>query len=299
MKPIHILLAVVCSFVWGGNMLSHTIGLNEFPPFLFAGLRCLTMLPCLFFLPLPKVSWSKVVLLAIVVGLVSVGFISIGMSLGVSAGMSAIILQTSPFFVVILSTLLLKETLQIHHIFGILIGFVGVVIAFQDISANSTIMGVICLLIAAVAWGYGIILIKQFNTKDVMPLIAWHGVIGAIPLLTLAFILDDWQDIWQTCQTASWQVYGCIIYSGMISIFICSSVWGWLIYKYPTAQVTPFLLLIPLSALFLSAIFLGEPLTLELLASALLVILGLAINQEIIRISIPLPKALRLSSKTA
>jgi O-acetylserine/cysteine efflux transporter len=54
--------------------------------------------------------------------------------------------------------------------------------------------------------------------------------------------------------------------------------WAGLLHRYPTALVSPFALLIPVSGLSLGAIFLGEGLAPLQMAGVALVLLGLAEN---------------------
>src|SRR5438552_18103741 len=57
----HVVLALVVAVCWAVNFVVIDIGLESFPPLLFAALRFgLTAFPAIFFLPRPDVGWRAV-----------------------------------------------------------------------------------------------------------------------------------------------------------------------------------------------------------------------------------------------
>jgi len=56
----HVVLALVVAVCWAVNFVVIDIGLESFPPLLFAALRFgLTALPAIFFVPRPDVRWRR------------------------------------------------------------------------------------------------------------------------------------------------------------------------------------------------------------------------------------------------
>ena len=72
-------LALAVVFVWGTNFVLIRVGLDVLPPLLFAALRfTLVLLPAVFFLPRPAVSWGNLATYGLAIGFGQFGLLFIG-----------------------------------------------------------------------------------------------------------------------------------------------------------------------------------------------------------------------------
>src|SRR5207247_9192446 len=101
----HAGLALVVAGCWAVNFVVIEIGLESFPPLLFAALRFgLVALPAVFFVPRPDVRWTVVVAVGLFICVGQFGLLFVAMSIGLPAGLAFVmarlqLLFTSPFAV--------------------------------------------------------------------------------------------------------------------------------------------------------------------------------------------------------
>src|SRR5438874_1870194 len=76
----HVVLALVVAVCWAVNFVVIDIGLESFPPLLFAALRFgLTALPAIFFVPRPDERWRAVVAVGLFIGVGQFGVLFVAM----------------------------------------------------------------------------------------------------------------------------------------------------------------------------------------------------------------------------
>src|SRR5207237_8064664 len=86
----HAVLALVVAVGWAVNFVVIDIGLESFPPLLFAALRFgLTTLPAIFFVPRPDVRWRGVVAGGLFIGVGQFGVLFVAVNIGLPAGLSS------------------------------------------------------------------------------------------------------------------------------------------------------------------------------------------------------------------
>lgn len=175
------------------------------------------------------------------------------------SALSSILVYTYPIFSVFFSGAILKEKISTSKIFGLGMGFAGVVVIFYNELVFSIGIGLFLLLGSAVSWAVGTIFYKKYlkdadmGTVNSFQFIFSVPVIFAVSLfyggykpLTLNFILIT-------------------LYMGSLgSSFAYFIYWG-LIRKYEVSRISPYLFSVPaLSILF--SIFINneivKPLTL-------------------------------------
>ena len=74
------------------------------PPLLFAALRfTLVLLPAVFFLPRPAVSWGNLAVYGVAIGFGQFGLLFIAMNGMISPGLASLVVQMQVFFTIALS----------------------------------------------------------------------------------------------------------------------------------------------------------------------------------------------------
>src|SRR3990167_10081529 len=106
MKIHHIFFAVMVAAIWGFNFIVVKIGLSEMPPFLYGGARfVVAVLPLLWLIKKPPVSWSLIIGIGVTMGVAKFGLMFLGIHMGMSAGLASLVLQSQAFFSTVLSVL--------------------------------------------------------------------------------------------------------------------------------------------------------------------------------------------------
>lgn len=99
MKPLHVVLAVLITAIWGVNFSVIKLGLATVDPLILAGIRfSLCALPAIFFIRKPDVAWRYIIGYGLVFGIGLWGVVNLGIKAGLSAGIASLVLQFSAFF---------------------------------------------------------------------------------------------------------------------------------------------------------------------------------------------------------
>ncbi|HEY4091856.1 MAG TPA: EamA family transporter [Luteibacter sp.] len=108
MRPVHVLLGVLVTLIWGSNFSVIEVGLGALDPFVLTTLRFVfTAMPLVFFVRKPGgVPMWAMAAYGILFGAGLWGVVNIAMAQGMSPGLSSLILQFAAFITVILSAAL-------------------------------------------------------------------------------------------------------------------------------------------------------------------------------------------------
>lgn len=281
-----VFLAIGIAFIWGFNFVAMKVGIQEIPTLLFVALRAtLSCLPWIFFFPRPPVSWALLIGIGICIGMTKFSLLGVGIICGLCGPTASLLLQSQAFFSVILAILFLKERPRMHEIWGMVVAFLGILVIGVHAFGGVTFLGLLAVLGAAFAWGTANILIKIAGTQkesaqdfSMLSLIMWINIVPPLPLLGFTYYTEG-DHIWEILKNASLLSYGAVLYSALISGIIGYALWGYLLKKYPTAIVTPFSMLIPITVTLFTIPLFNDPFTLEEGIGCLFITIGLGINQ--------------------
>jgi len=151
--------------VWGSGYLATKAGLADAPPFTFLALRyafgLALLVPAMLWIrprwPSTKAEWAHVVVAGLLMHAVNLGGSHYAQYLGMSAGVTALILGMQPLATAVFSSRFLGERLRARHWTGVALGLAGVALVVwhkidvRAISAGSLVAVVVSL--AAVTAG--------------------------------------------------------------------------------------------------------------------------------------------------
>ena len=147
--------------------------------------------------------------------------------------------------------------------------------------ADSTLIGFACVIVAAVAWAVGNIIAKRAageHEPDMFALVVWSSLVPPLPLAMLSYVFEGGAAAWSAVVGASALTWACVLFMAWGATLFGFASWARLLHRYPTALVSPFALLIPVSGLASGALFLGESLAPLQALGVGLVLAGLAVN---------------------
>jgi O-acetylserine/cysteine efflux transporter len=271
---MNILLAVVVAVIWGLNFVVIKIGLGAFPPLLFSAMRfSLAALPAAGLVGRNGVPWRWIIPIGLVTGVVSNGLLFVGMSYGMSAGLSSLVMQTHVIITILLSWVLWRESLSWRQIAGVVVAFLGIGLLAGRMQPAGTLLGFMLAVGSAAAFAVTTILLKQAGAVDMRRLAVWISVIPPLPLLALSLIMEDGQ--WQAVRHLSWSGVGALAYTSVISSILAFAIWGKLVKLYSPGAVAPFGLLVPVFGLLSARVCLGEQYNSTEMVASVLVTAGL------------------------
>ncbi len=277
-------LIVAVVSLWGFSFVAIKVGLREIPPFALAALRFFfAAVPLVFFTRRPHMPWPYIVGYGLAIGVCQFGLLFLGMKLGMPAGLSSLVIQMQIFFTVGLAIAFLGDRLRKQDLLGAAIACIGVVLLgvhrLQS-GMTSTLIGFLLVIASALAWSVGNVVAKRAARfdADMVALVVWSSLVPPLPLALMSFAFEGGADAWKAVAAASPLAWGCVLLLAWGATLFGFASWARLLHRYPTALVTPFALLIPVSGLASGAIFLGEGLAPLQLAGVALVLAGLAEN---------------------
>lgn len=289
----------VC-IVWGTTYLGIRIALETIPPAAMAAIRWTiagAIVSVIVWarggrLPGPG-AWPGIALL----GLLMIGFgngFVVYAEQYVPSGLTAVVLATSPFWMVGVEALLpAGERPGAGSIAGLLVGFSGILLlVWPDLRAGGTGaaqfgLGLVALQLACVGWAAGSAYSKRHrHGVDVLGATALQMLFGGAIMTVAATVLGEWPSLAFTPRTAAALVY--LTVAGSVGAFVA---YVYALRHLPISTVSLHAYVNPVIAVALGALVLGEPFTARVVAAAALVLAGLGI----VRSSGPSPRPLATS----
>jgi len=278
LPPLHLLLALVVVAVWGTNFVVIKWGLAEFPPLTFAALRfTFAVLPAIFFLKRPKVSWWNLAAYGVLIGVGQFGLLYIAMRGWISPGLASLVVQVQAFFTIGFAMLLAGERIRGYQLAALALAAAGLGWLMLHTNAEVTPIGLGLVLCAALGWAGGNTVQRAAKPENMLAYVVWASLFSAPPLIALAL----WAEgplVAYSIQHANAGGWAAVLWQSVGNTIFGYTVWAWLLARHPAATIAPLSLLVPVFGMGASAILLHEPLTSWKLTAAVLVLGGLALN---------------------
>lgn len=289
-KKYAYIISIFCMFLWGSAFPTIKLTYQElnigpsdyFAMVLVAGIRFFTagliVLFIMYLFDRKSISQLKSkfpYLFKLGFLVITLGYFFFYIGTGNTSGMkSALLTSSSTFLVVIMSHFLLKnESFNKYKFIAIILGLTGVVLSNIDKSFDFSflLIGEGFMLINSLLGAYGTIYVKK-KSKNVSPFASAAGqfLYGGFMLMVLGIILNTNTLIFTP------KAILLILYGGIISS-VAFSLWYLILSHYKASEVTFLRLFIPFFGTFLSAIILGESLSLGILVGLTFVILGIIV----------------------
>jgi len=278
-----LLLAVVA--LWGFAFVPIKVALETVPPFALAGLRFFfAAIPAVLFVPRPSVPLAALCGYGVAIGLLQFGLLFLGMKLGMPAGLSSLVIQMQVFFTMALGALWLHDRLGVHNLAGGGVAGIGMLLLAwhrADSAASATLVGFLLVIAAALAWAVGNIMAKRMmrgHGDQMLGLVVWSSLVPPLPLALLSYAVEGGPAAVAAVLHMDALRWGCVLLLAYGATLFGYVSWNRLLHRYPTALVSPFGLLIPVSGLASGWLFVDERLAPLQVAGAALVLAGLAWN---------------------
>jgi O-acetylserine/cysteine efflux transporter len=279
LPPLHLLLALVVVAVWGTNFVVIKWGLADFPPLTFAALRfTFAVLPAIFLLKRPKVSWWNLAAYGAMIGVGQFGLLYIAMTSMISPGLASLVVQVQAFFTIGFAMLMAGERVKPFQIVALALAASGLAWLMAHTNAEVTPMGLGLVIGAALAWAGGNTAARAAGPVNMLSYVVWASVFSAPPLFVLALLFEGWPAMSQSIVHADAGAWAAVLWQSVGNTIFGYTCWAWLLARHPAATIAPLSLLVPVFGMGASAVLLHEPLTSWKLTAAVLVLGGLALN---------------------
>lgn len=263
---VDILLLVVV-IIWGTDFPLCKIALREFYPTTFAALRTMLAAPTLL-LALRIREGSFHVSPKGLIALAMLGFfgqflnrISFSYGLTYTTGSSAsIIMASSPIFAALLALGLNVEQITVRSCLGIIFAFAGVSVVMKGDwpgtpLSGTLLLGDLLILGAALSWAMFSVHAKRVVTVyGILRTTAWSSTFGALFMLPVLTVSVQHDPVLQHSLSA-WM---CVVYISIMGNAIAHIFWISGVSRIGPTRTTIYLTLVPIVAIILSQIILGE-----------------------------------------
>ena len=194
----------------------------------------------------------------------------------VHAGRATVLGYTTAIFVTPVAVLFLGERLSLQKLLGLLAAIVGFLALFSptemDWSDRDVLAGNGLLVLCVLLWSAVILHLRVHRqVSDTLSLVPWYLMVS-FTVATVSALIFEGPPNFEVSGTG-WVLY---LYAGIV----CSGIGNWgvttAILNLPATTSTVGLLGVPVFAMILSVLFLGEALTLPLCMGMILIIGGIA-----------------------
>lgn len=275
---------VLTAVMWGGTFIAGRVVAEELGAFAAAFLRFAVASLCLLLMvyqiegsivkpKLPQLPYL------ILLGLSGVFAYNVFFFLGLqttSAGRAALIVALNPIAIALVGTLVLKQSLSILKLLGIVTSLVGVAIVisqgeFLNLLSGGLMPGDLFIFGCVASWVIYTLVGKQvMNSLSPLVTTTYACLIGTIALLPFAINNELIEDLQQLSLQAG---------LGILYLGLCGSALGFSWYytgvqAIGAAKASIFINLVPVATIVLAALLLDEPITSSLLVGGGLIVAG-------------------------
>lgn len=260
----------------GMNIVVSKVGVQHFPPILFAALRLLALMPLACLVSRPQTSFKTLMLVSIFWAMLYGVGINLALFSGVSAGTAVLMTQASTFFSILLAGIFLNERPKMQHWIGVLIGFIGLYLVCSSQGLTGNIFGCFALLMSAISFSFGALLIKKAK-PDPLAMMLWMAAIAALPVLCVSSYWEG--NPIEYIKSASLFDWSTVFFAGWASMLLGGACWMFMLNAYEMGAIMPFRLLIPVFGCLFAYLLLGESYPFSTVVGGGIIMLGLAVTQ--------------------
>ncbi|MFX4223007.1 MAG: DMT family transporter [Thalassobaculum sp.] len=283
MSALDWLLLAALSILWGGSFLFGRIAVAEVPPLTLVlarvGIAALALHVVLrvmgiSFAPGPA-GWRDYLAMGTLNNLVPFGLIFFG-QIEIGAGLAAVINGMTPFWSALMARAAGVERLSLRKATGVLLGFGGLAVTVGPAALDgldAPLIAQFAVVAATVSYGAASVFGRRFKGQP--PLLTATGQLTASSLLVLplALIVDmPW-----TLATPGAAILGAVLGLALLSTALAYILYFRVLASAGATNVALVTLLIPVSAIALGALVLGEAVEPRQIGGMALIALGLAV----------------------
>jgi len=270
-------LLAVLSVLWGGSFFFNGLALKELPPLTLVLLR--VALGALFLLPLARAyriefpvgiaGWKPFFAVAFFNNVLPFSLIVMGQTF-IASGLASVLNATTPLFTVVVMAAAGEERLFARRVAGVIAGLIGVIILRGGVGLDAAGQGVGVLLCLAAAASYGVAaLLARRQLADSPPLAtATFQLLSSSAMMI--FVAGFFDRPW-TLPMPGMTTWLAVLGLAALSTALAYIVFFQILRRSGATKVMLVTLLIPVTAILLGYLVLGERISLREIAGALVI----------------------------
>ena len=272
-------VVVLVAVLIGGNFTALKFALDHSTPLLIAGMRTViggTFLLGFAFLrgerfPTSRRDLFNIFMVSLSITTVSSGLLVFGVS-RVTAGVASLVASTMPMFTAVLALVLMKTQISRLAGLGLAVGFAGtLVLASPSLGGGSGTIGIVSLIVSAIAWAFGNVYMKWQDMTNVSPimLVGVQLYMSAMCLIPFALVVEGTSD-------TEWTIglFAPLLYAAIPANAVTFALLATVVRKATPTQAASTAYLIPLFGVFFGWLIRDERLGIVELMGGVLIIMG-------------------------
>ena len=277
------LLLICLSVLWGGSFFFVAVALRELPPMTLVLAR--VAFAAAFIYPIFKMQggnlpttfagWKPFIVMGLFNNIIPFSLIFAGQA-RITSGLASVLNATTPLFALLVLASFGDEKLILRRVVGVLMGLGGVYVLRDPamVQSESQTIGMLLCLGGALSYGFaGLWGRRKFNNVPPITTTTCQLISSSIAMAVIAAAVDR-----------PWQLPmpGIATWSAVVGLAALSTALGYILFFRILAQagasnVMLVTLLIPVTAILLGVLALGEPLSLREIAGALVIAASLLV----------------------
>lgn len=274
-------LLILLSILWGGAYFFAGVAVKELPPLTVVLARvflaALTLLPLFWYfghaLPKSMSEWMPFFGMGLLNNVLPFGFIFAGQTL-ITVGLSSIINAMTPLFTVLVMAAFQEERLTINRIIGVILGVVGVAVlrGFEGPFDFEQTLGIGLCLAGTLSYGFAALWGRKY-LAGVPPLksATCQLLCSTLIIAVVVCLIDQPWTLTIPSQSTIWSVVALAVFGTALAYIVFFKI----LVQAGASNVMLVTLLIPVTALILGNVFLGEAIQTKEILGALVIGAGL------------------------
>lgn len=263
--------------LWGSTYLAIRFALESYPPFLLGAIRMALAGAIMYAVlrargatPPTAKQWRTLAVLSIFMVLLSNGLVNLAET-EVGSGLAAIAVASMPLFAGVFAMWRGRHPSRIEWV-GLVIGFLGVIWLNAGSALSSSMLGLVCLVIAPIAWAWGSIWSRDQDLPE--PFMAASGQMLAGSVWMLLAALVHGERITAVPTPDATFALAWLVVAGSIFGF---TAYIWLLHHVRPALATSYAYVNPPIAVLFGALIGGERFTANDLGAMAVILVGVVI----------------------
>ena len=279
-------MLITLATVWGGSFLFNAILVAELPVITIVAIRVTVAALALWGfvrvtgrkIPTSPQVWGALLILGVLNNAIPFSLIVQGQT-QITSGLASILNATTPLFTILVAGFFLTdERFSVLRVLGVVVGFSGVILmvgseALGGLGAD--FWAQLCALWAALSYGFASVFGRRFRELRVDPVMVATGQVtmSSLVLWPIALWIDGPQDIMGLSFNAAASMFGLAV--------LCTS-FAYILYfrileRAGATNISLVTFLVPISAIILGVLVLGERIFIKEIMGMTLIGMGLAI----------------------
>ena len=263
--------------LWGSTYLAIRFALESYPPFLLGAIRMFLAGALMYAVlrwrgtrPPSRKQWRTLAVLSIWMVLLSNGLVNLAET-QVASGLAAIAVASMPLFAGVFAMLRGRHPSKIEWV-GLVIGFLGVIWLNAGSALSGSTLGVVCLIVAPLAWAWGSIWSRDQDLPEPFMAASAQMLTGSVLMLIAALVTGE-----RFVGIPSPGATGAMLYLVVAGSIFGFTAYIWLLHHVRPALATSYAYVNPPIAVLFGALLAGEQFTRHDLGAMAVILVGVVI----------------------